>query len=201
MIIRTPRLVLRPLQRADLHAMAAWPPFPDPLDIEWNWPQQLAALGTADLFFAGRALDSSRRDWTITLTHGEVVGYVHLREITPDGRARLGIGFGYPYIGQGYGYESLGALLPACHESLGIRSIVLDVRAHNVRAIRLYRRLGFGETQRWWQAIGDHTTWSILDEARYESIRQLFRRNGDRIEALCLAMSLTLPPARPGSDD
>lgn len=176
MIITTPRLVIRPLHRADLDAMAQWPCYPDPLDAILNWPHTLHQQGTADLFFLTRSVDPRRREWTITTTDGAVVGHLGLREIEQaQGSARLGIGFGYPYTGQGYGTEALRTFLDAFFGPLHFTRLHLDVSLYNQPARRLYQRLGFREVNTFWYELGPSAEHAFLTEPRYDPIRPFLR--------------------------
>lgn len=191
MIISTARLIIRPWQLADLHMMATWPRFPDPIDTDWNWPHELNEQGILDLFFAIRSADPKRHEWTILSRQDTIIGYVGLREIDQiDRSARLGIGFGYPYIGQGYGYEALCAFLDAVFSTLQFRSIRLDVGMPNLRARRLYDRLGFRERSTWWRNLGPACNWTFLDDPWYEEVRCFFRWNAHSIYMLCSEMEL-----------
>ncbi len=191
MIISTARLIMRPWQIADLHAMAAWPRFSDPLDADWNWPHELNEQGMLDLFFVIRSADPKRHEWTILTKQGIIVGYVGLRETDQTDRsARLGIGFGQPYIGQGYGYEALSAFLDAAFSTLQFRCIRLDVGMPNLRARRLYDRLGFRETYTFWRDVGPATDWTFLDDAEYDEVRHFFRWGAHSVYMLCMEMKL-----------
>jgi RimJ/RimL family protein N-acetyltransferase len=176
MIITTHRLVLRPWERADLDAMARWPRYPDPLDNDWNWPHMLQAHGNADMFFLARTVDPRRYEWTITTAAGEIVGQLGIRAIDPETRtARLGIALGYPYTGQGYGEEALRAFLDAYFGPLDFGQLLLDVSLHNLRARRLYERLGFCETSTFWHALGPAADYTFLRDPRYDPIRSHLR--------------------------
>lgn len=199
MIITTERLVLRPLQRDDLRAMARWPRFTDPLDLVWNWPQQLHENGTADLFWWSRALDNRRREWAI-LHENQVIGYLSLRDINEVERSGwLGIGFGAPYVGQGYGAEALRMFVQVCFGQLALHTLQLDVAAHNGRARRLYDRLGFRAARSWWQDAGLARDFTFLATAEYAAIRPYFRAAGLRMQMQVITMALaagTAPPIR-----
>jgi ribosomal-protein-alanine N-acetyltransferase len=176
MIITTRRLVVRPWQRADLDAMAQWPRYPDPLDNDWNWPHTLHAQGTADMFFLARTVDPQRYEWTITTTSGAIVGQLGIRAIHRETRtARLGIALGYPYTGQGYGQEALRAFLDVFFGPLDFEQLLLDVSLHNLRARRLYQRLGFRETGTFWHALGPAADYAFLHDSRYDPIRSYLR--------------------------
>jgi RimJ/RimL family protein N-acetyltransferase len=194
MIITTPRLIVRPWERSDLDAMARWPRYPDPLDAVWNWPHMLHEQGTAAFFFLARAADPRRREWTITTTDSTIVGHLSIRNIEPEARtARLGISFGYPYIGQGYGYEAMGGFLDAFFGPLDYACMLLDVSLHNLRAHRLYQRLGFRQTRTFWYELGPAAEYAFLNEPRYNSIRQFIRWGSENV-CMCYAeMALEAP--------
>jgi RimJ/RimL family protein N-acetyltransferase len=190
-IIITPRLVLRPWQRRDLDVMARWPPFPDPIDAAWNWPRVLYEHGTLDLFWASRNFDARRIEWTITRHDDQIVGYINLREIDYEAHSGwLGIGFGYPYIGQGYGTEALRALLDHAFGELGLERVRLDVALYNTPAVRLYRRFGFRDVRSFWQQPELPADWRFFDAPRYDGIRHLFRHGQGGIYMRCVEMSL-----------
>lgn len=187
--IITDRLVIRPWQRADLDAMDEWLPFPDPIDEEWNWPQQLRNRGGADFFFIGRSGDPRRFEWSI-LHSGGVIGYLGIREI--DHRsARLGIHFGYPYVDQGYGAEALRAFLDTFFGLLAFNEMKLDVRSYNFRARRLYERFGFRRVRRFWQSAGSIEALAFLDEPQYDAVRRYFRRDAHAMLVECIEMTLS----------
>jgi RimJ/RimL family protein N-acetyltransferase len=171
--------------------MAHWPPFTDPLDAMWNWPQILRAHGTVDLFWATRNLDPRRIEWTVTQHDGTVVGHLGIRSIDHNvGEAWLGIGFGQPYLGQGYGTEALRAFLRYYFGALGFACLRLEVGLHNTRARRLYQRLGFGDVRTFWYAAELPTDWTFLDDPHYNSVRHLFRQGQDGMYMQCVEMEL-----------
>jgi RimJ/RimL family protein N-acetyltransferase len=76
----------------------------------------------------------------VDLTGGSLYSSLH--------RARLGIGVEREYRGQGIGSALITAALAWARREHKLRWIDLSVFAHNLRALRLYERLGFRETGR-----------------------------------------------------
>lgn len=188
--LHTRRLTLRPLARADLDAMAVWPPFRSPLDQEWNWPQRLHRNGMLDLFWVSHSNDSSRRAWTI-LERTEVIGLLQLGRIRrPEADARLGIALGAPWVGHGYGHEALEVFLPAYFGQLGFKTLLLEVALVNERAIKLYRRLGFHEQKRFWRAAETAHDYGFLEQPEYAPVRQYFRWANAGVYQLYAEMAL-----------
>lgn len=191
MIITSPRLLLRPWQRADLDALADLPPYPDPLDDDWNWPHALRENGTADFFFLGRSCDPNRVEWMIIRPPGQVIGHLGIRDIDRTARsARLGMGLAAPYVGQGYGAEALRVFLDRFFGPLEFEKMLLEVRAHNRRARQLYERLGFREQESYWQVAGTAEECSFLVAPQYDAVRSEFRLGRQHTLVRCLAMSL-----------
>lgn len=200
MILETARLLLRPWQRADLDAMAEWPRYPDPLDAPWNWPQQLREQGTADLFYLMRSSSAGRREWTIATHAGTIVGHVGIREIRPRLSARLGIGFGAPFIGQGYGGEAMRAFLDHAFGRLRLQRLDLDVALHNERARRLYERLGFREAGSSWRPAGSVDDFAFLGTPAYAALRPNFRAENETMLVRSIEMTLAANEWGPSSE-
>ncbi len=193
--LTTTRLCLRPWQRTDLEAMAAWAPFTDPLDRVWNWPQQLRANGTLDLFFVSQASDPARAAWTI-LERGEhrmqVAGLLQLKQIRQaEKSAELGIALGASWIGRGYGREALAAFLPAYFGALKFDVLRLEVSLANTRARRLYEALGFGESSRFWRYAGTVEEYRFLDAPAYRDLRSYFRWANNGVYQQCAELELS----------
>jgi RimJ/RimL family protein N-acetyltransferase len=189
--LKTERLLLRPWCRADLSAMADWPPFTAPLDQVWNWPQRLSLLGSLDTFFAIHDADPQRRAWTI-LNSGAVIGLLQLKEIHPsEGDAIMGIAFGHPWVGKGYGREALTAFLEAYFERFNFTTLRLEVALVNRRAYHLYETLMFQETRRFWRDAGTAEENRFLDEPAYAGLRSYFRWANGGVYQLYAEMKLS----------
>jgi RimJ/RimL family protein N-acetyltransferase len=189
-MLSTLRLRLRPWRREDLDVMANWPPFTEPLDQIWNWPQRLRAEGSLDLFFFSHASDPARAAWTILLDDA-AVGLLQLKQIRPaEGNAEFGIAFGSSWVGQAYGYEALKAFFGFYFGPAGFRVLRLEVAPANLRAHRLYTRLGFEETARFWRFAGSASEYAFLDRVGYAEVRPYFRQTGSGVYQLYVEMRL-----------
>ena len=186
----TGRLALHPWQRDDLHRMAEWPPFADPLDQEWNWPQRLRAEGSLDLLWISHAADPSRHAWTIRIG-GAVAGLLQLRQIRAvEGSAGMGIALGAPWVGQGWGSTALQAFLPSYFDACGFSALWLEVGLANRRAVRLYQRLRFRETKQFWREAETSLDYGFLDEDAYTAVRPYFRWANGGVYQRCAEMEL-----------
>jgi RimJ/RimL family protein N-acetyltransferase len=189
MLLQGCRVKVRNLTRADLHQMAAWRPFDDPLFAEANWPQR--SIDDLNRWFTRCSQDPRRLLCAVTDETGRLIGSITLRE--RDGRrsARLGVTLGADFVNQGFGTEALRLFLDYYFNELGFAKVVLDVVAYNHRAIRVYQRLGFVAVSQRERAAGRGTNWAFLKEPAYAKARQFFRRDWlGRYWLLCYDMEL-----------
>ena len=172
--LHSARTYIRPWRRQDDEILDGWPAYDDPLDTLWNLPRQLTAGSTP--WYEGFESAAMRRIWAVEDHSGQLIGRISLREIDERRRvARLGITFGAPYVGRGLGTEALSAFLDYYFTDLGFQTMVLDVAGPNQRAVRCYRRLGFRSVGADWRDAGYYFDNRVLNDPRYEDVRQFFR--------------------------
>jgi RimJ/RimL family protein N-acetyltransferase len=188
MPVRTARLVIRPLRRADVEAIAIWQPFADPVLARYNVPDQSAQ--ERDDWYALRTGDPARREFAIEAS-GQVIGRISLRDVDGHGSARLGISVGAEFANHGLGAEALSGFLDWYFGKGGFGVMVLDVSAANRRAVHVYQKLGFRHVQDLYQPVGDEAAVAFLDDPRYTDLRVYFRRKDGQTEALFYEMKLT----------
>jgi len=120
--------------------------------------------------------------------HGTMIGRIFLRHVRREERsAVLGIDLHPDCLSQGYGTEALGAFLQHYFDAMGFERMLLSVAAHNLRARRCYESLGFGTIGSHWDA---HVGPDVTAEAKYHSVRHLFRRGAVGLESLFYDMRL-----------
>jgi RimJ/RimL family protein N-acetyltransferase len=82
------------------------------------------------------------------LRSGRTIGCGGLRNIVPMDSAEVSVVIGERELwGLGYGHEAMDLLLQIGFTDLNLRTIWLIVREDNVRAVRLFSRLGFVTTE------------------------------------------------------
>ena len=187
MQMRTARLVIRPLQRADVDAMAVWQPFADPLLARYNLPD--ASAKERDDWYGLRTGDPARREFAVEAS-GQVVGRISLRDMDGQGAARLGISIGAQFVNRGLGTEALTGFLDWYFDEGGFSVMVLDVSASNQRAVHVYQKLGFRHVRDLYRFVGDEAAVVFLDDPRYADLRAYFRRRSGQTEALFYEMEL-----------
>jgi RimJ/RimL family protein N-acetyltransferase len=167
------RLSIRPWLRQDDDIADEWPPYNDPFDVIWNLPRSgLLPLSWGSSFDLG----GYRRCWAVENRLGDLMGRISLREIDERrGQARLGVTFAAPYVSQGYGTDSLRMFFDYYFSDLGFVTMVLDVAAVNVRAVRCYERLGFVCVGSDWRTASGAFDNTILNDPRYAYLRRHFR--------------------------
>jgi RimJ/RimL family protein N-acetyltransferase len=187
-LLHGPRVVIRCMRRADLDAMAEWRPFADPLYQPFDFP--LRGTDEYDEWFDWRSKDPTRRLFTILDECRQVIGSLTLREVR-DRSARLGITIGADYVSRGYGSEALHLFLDSFFGSMGFEEMKLDVAATNLRALRIYRALGFREVGQHYRPA-DHPSYRELrNDPRYQHLHDCFRRVGNGHEVLFYDMVMT----------
>jgi RimJ/RimL family protein N-acetyltransferase len=149
-------LRLRELERPDLAAVNRWR----------NDPEVIRFLGANFIFISPeidqRWYDSylTARDRTVRLAmedseSNRVIGCVYLTDIHRVNRsAEFAILIGEKeYWGRGHGTEASRRVLAHAFDDLNLHRIYLSVLADNLRAIRLYEKLGFRQEGRQREAI------------------------------------------------
>jgi RimJ/RimL family protein N-acetyltransferase len=144
------RVVLRPIQRADLPRLwelvedfevavlgSSGPVVPHSLaQFETRFDQELTQEQKDRAYFA-IAVD------------GELIGEAGLHRINHFTRScELGIGIGREYWGKGFGQDAVRTLVDYAFEHLNMNRIGLYVLAEDPRAVGAYRKAGFVEEGR-----------------------------------------------------
>jgi len=173
--LESPRLVVREIQRNDLQQMETWQSFSDPLHRLWNIPRRTSL--SREIRFMLHSSDPTKLWFAVQRRPDKrVIGTISLREIVMYESARLGISLGADYVEQGYGSEALRLFLPYYFDDLGFQRLFLDVAATNRRAIHVYEKLGFQQTDRHYRSIPDQEDLSFLKEEPYRHLRVYFRQ-------------------------
>lgn len=182
------RVTVRPLTRQDLRIMSSWPQFRDPLYRLFDWPKRSDA--SDDLWFYQLMRDKQRVYYAVENQDHKLIGRISLREIEGHRSARLGIGFGPDYVGQGYGTEALEIFVRHFFDDLGFEQLVLDVAAVNVRAVRCYERCGFRRVGTHYQYAGADEDMAFLRTQEYGHLRHFFKRERYRNVMLSYDMAI-----------
>jgi RimJ/RimL family protein N-acetyltransferase len=188
LLLKGPRVTIRPLEVRDLDIMSAWPACQDPLYRLFDWPRRSTMEN--EIWFSGMVDDKTRLYYGVEDEFRNVIGRISLREIWGRHSARLGIGLGTEYVSQGYGTEALRLFLHHYFDDLGFERMVLDVSAINIRAVRCYERCGFRYVGSHYEYMGTDEDLAFLKEERYQHLRRFFRRKSQRNSALSYDMVL-----------
>ena len=181
-------MTIRPLRKRDLDVMSNWETFGDPLYRLFDWPRR----GSVEngLWYAELVRDRRRVYYAVDDEKSVLIGRISLREIRGRESARLGIGFGTQYVGQGYGSEALCLFLNYYFSKLGFQRMVLDVAAMNERAVRCYERCGFERVGSSYQPLPWNADVEFLKEEPYRHLRKYVRHDGWRDLTLSYDMVL-----------
>jgi RimJ/RimL family protein N-acetyltransferase len=138
-------LTLRPFEDADLsvlapmrldvalqHQLLAWPPENGDPDVT-GWIER-------------RMQDAQGVFYVIADATNHALGFAQMTGLHAKGRhAMIGLALAAQARGKGYGNAALYGLLEQAREGLGLRKVMLEVRADNKAAIQLYRKAAFRE--------------------------------------------------------
>lgn len=172
MELRSERTIIRPWHPQDDRRLNLWPPYNDPFETLWNLPRGW----TSDFWSAAHEHGSERESWAVENTLGDLMGRISLREIDRKRcQSRLGITFGSPYVGRGYGTEALSRFLSYYFRVCGYSTMVLDVAAPNQRAVRSYLNLGFEYVSSDWRQASSLFDRRVLDQPGYRELRCFFQ--------------------------
>jgi diamine N-acetyltransferase len=186
--LKGPRVTIRPLERGDLDVMSTWATFDDPLYRLFDWPRR--AFLENGFWFAELMRDETRVYYAVENEDNVLIGRISLRQIRGRESARLGIGFGTDFCGQGYGTEALLTFLRYYFLDLGFRKMVLDVSAINQRAVRCYERCGFERVGTHYEYIGRDSEMAFIKQKPYRHLSRFVQRRGHRNYVLAYDMVL-----------
>lgn len=159
MRLRGSRLIIRSMSRTDL-----------PRLVQWKNDREIADLVRGAAIFTSLSAETRRYEknletgeafrLVICNQRSEPIGFMVVSGIDkPNHKANLGMLIGEKaYWGQGFGKEALKLVLNYFFYQLGFNRIGLEVFDYNVRAIHLYKAVGFREegVQRQGLWKGDH---------------------------------------------
>lgn len=121
-------LSLRPVAASDRHQIQRW----------------AAAINSSEFMARYEPLADQSLLWDIVHRAGQDVGVAWLERTEIPDQARLGIMLAAPaLLGRGIGQAAVMQVLAKARHCLSMRSVVLNVRETNTRAITCYERCGF----------------------------------------------------------
>jgi aminoglycoside 6'-N-acetyltransferase len=135
-ILRGPRVLLRPLGQADVPRLAEILAEPE-VALWWGaWDEER---------IRAQILEDEETDPYAVLHDGELIGLAIVsEEPDPDYRhAALDLSLATSAHGHGLGGETLRVLARHLFKERGHHRLTIDPAAHNTRAIRAYERVGF----------------------------------------------------------
>ena len=145
-LIRGERVYLRPAERHDLALFVRW--LNDAETASFISRRAPISIGAQEQWF-DKLLETQGKDrWHFViclLDGGQAIGVIELFHLDEtDGSAGMGIVIGEKSLwGQGYGTDSLNALLDFGFGELRLERIWLEVNDDNVRGKRSYEKCGF----------------------------------------------------------
>lgn len=175
-VARGKKTVIRWFERKDADQRDQWPKHSDPL-YSHNDPRSMSSR-ERDLWFLDRSAASSYRMFAIDDIHGDMIGWITLRNINLEaGTSVLGIALHPAKMGQGCGTDAMVAFFESYFGSMGFKEMWLDVAAFNARAMRCYEKCGFRYVGQHWTEHPTSLFPSVFSDPRYRGVVQYFRRS------------------------
>jgi [ribosomal protein S5]-alanine N-acetyltransferase len=143
-ILRTSRLLLRPLSPQDAPAMFAMMRDPETMRF-WDWPAFTDTETVDDIVAAQIAdMDAGNALYWAVCREGVVIGCCDLSEIDRHhARAEVGFLFGRSSWGQGHAFEAMTAIVNHAFGELGLARLWARFHAGNEKSRALLEKLGF----------------------------------------------------------
>ncbi len=176
-MIRTERLVLRPLAESDVDRLMEF----------WNLPEVtrwlLRGASTADGLrgWIAKAAENPADDSRAIVLDGVVIGTVNMRRedgyVQPGGPTGSVADFGYTldpaYAGHGYATEAARGMVGHAFDTLGVRRVKAGAFVDNVASVRVLEKLGmrreeYAVKDSWHAELGwlDGCTYALLADER-----------------------------------
>jgi RimJ/RimL family protein N-acetyltransferase len=144
-IIKTKRLLLRPITMADAEAMAQLAGDFDIARMTGSIPHPFPVLSAeirVTLFEVGRRR-GLQYAYAITQDGGALMGIISLFRPNTDADFEIGYWIGKPYWQKGYMTEACKAIIHEAKHSLGLTTITAGVFSDNPASIHILKKLGF----------------------------------------------------------
>lgn len=144
--LRSARLLLRPFERGDAAALAAYRSHPEVARFQ-SWDTSFS-LQEAHALIAELATCDARRpgwfQWAIEpIEGGGIVGDVGVNRLEDGLQAEIGYTVAPAFQRLGYAYESVSRMLDHLLVEQGLHRVRAECDTRNVASLRLLERLGF----------------------------------------------------------
>lgn len=133
---------IRPLKESDAYVSVKWRNDPEVFKYTGNIYQSEITI-ESELNWIRKVISNSNEYRCAIIADGEYVGNIYLTNITSD-EALYHIFIGNKeFHGKGVAWKASEQIIDYGFNVLGLRTIKLAVRPQNIKAIKLYNRLGF----------------------------------------------------------
>lgn len=168
LILKTPRLALRPFTDDDIAAFSCYRSDPQVARYQgWDAPFSLeqAAQFIADMQTATPAEPGEWYQLAFERkTDGQLIGDCAFKSLGEDPRqAEIGFTLARPHHGQGYASEGVGCLLQYLFSDLNLHRVRANCDPQNTASIRLMKKLGMRHEGRWVKSLWFKGHWADED--------------------------------------
>ena len=184
------RTSIRRFTRRDVDEWVCWPLHQDPLFQDYNPPRMSPA--ERDLWYSERLARPDHAMFAVLDSDQRLIGRLFLRQINqPAGSAVVGIDLRSDRLEQGLGTDALATFMHYYFTVMRFAVLKLDVAAYNVRAQKVYEKLGFVYVGEHWNTYPAALFTNLSSDPRYEAIKNAFRHGPGALSILHYDMQLT----------
>lgn len=187
-IVEREEYYIRPIEKKDRYLLKKWGVFEDPIYEGYNY----AKLTDTELAFwyGSKQFPFRSSYFSILKSEDQMIGYVGIKEINRFLKSsKLGIVLNPDFVSKGYGSIILEDFLNYYFGNYGMKRIILEVNDWNVRARKLYEKMGFKYVLSNLQKFENQQL--DIDKKKYDHLRNSFKEVGDVLYSKVWKMTLS----------
>lgn len=170
--------------KSDLSGFKNFSPYDDILLTDYN----LCFLTESEIKNWEKKIKSKKNKYFAIFLRDILIGYVSISRVSfLNSNFELSLSLDEKYSSNGYGFKALRLFLEYYFENFDKYSIWLNVNAFNLRAIKLYEKVGFEKIS---EFLGDFEVQKMQNLKRYEENKEYFEEKNGVIYSKIFTMKL-----------
>ena len=179
---------IRELREEDRFQLKKWKDFEDPLFFGYNYSD----MTDRELYYwySIKQFPFRSKYFVVLDDDNFMFAFLGMKEINRfTSSSKLGIVMEPRYVSKGYGFLIMKSFLDYYFKQMSMKRMVLEVNEWNLRAVKLYEKLGFVFYGSYMQKFENQ--FIDLDSSQYDNIKDCFKIKNGNIYNRILKMSLT----------
>ncbi len=183
-LIEDGEIKIRKFEKSDLSGFKNFSPYDDILLTDYN----LCFLTESEIKNWEKKIKSKKNKYFAIFLRDILIGYVSISRVSfLNSNFELSLSLDEKYSSNGYGFKALRLFLEYYFENFDKYSIWLNVNAFNLRAIKLYEKVGFEKIS---EFLGDFEVQKMQNLKRYEENKEYFEEKNGVIYSKIFTMKL-----------